>query len=1058
MKHRLLNGLLILVLALALSWPALAQEGGPSVDRFQGRALPESVAGLKLETPLEVSGVNRETLDRSLLGAEGSKRVIIRLRADSVAEAQGKGAAIDHAKKQVDTQQQDFLGRVLQVDPNVRVIARVQIVLNAVFVEASASALPVLANDPAVLRIAPVGNYELDLFETVPYIGAAAVQAAGYDGTGIRVAVLDTGVDYTHFDLGGSGNPADYATNNPNIIEPGTFPTDKVIGGYDFVGSNWFGSGGPPEEPDPDPLDDGPGGGHGTHVADIIGGVNPAAPGVAPGVKLYAVKVCSSISTSCSGVALIQGMEFAVDPNGDGHPWDHVNVINMSLGADYGQPFDDDLSAAVDGAFMLGVLTVASAGNGSDKPYVVGSPSAAVTALSVAQTAVPSAVLPLMEVVAPPSIVGFYRTVFQPWSAPLTTIIEAPLQYGDGGGGNLLGCSLGSDPNAVDPGTEPFLAGSLAGKIVLVDRGVCNFSIKIYNIQRGGGLAGIIGLVAPGDPFSGSLGAGGPFTIPGYMISQADSDTLKSGLPDTVVRFDPAVGIPLIGTVVGSSSRGPQDYDNRIKPEIGAPGASVSAIAGTGTGTGPFGGTSGAAPMVTGSAALLLQAYPGLSPRETKARLMNTAEIDILNEGAGPLAAITRVGSGEVRADRAVFTPAAAWDVTEPAGALSFGFVDVSNEILNLHKMVRVRNYSDQDIKYTITPTFRFADDAENGAVSILVPPKVIVKAGQDATFPVRLTIKGAMLRGNYMNSGSQGANPAALTTNEYDGYLILDDGANPIHLAWQVLPRKAALVTDCKNLTFQGGVDVVHLNNIGVGTAQNDAYSWLAWSDDLPRGGRGEQSPTPDIRGVGVNTFPVPAGYCSGQDSFVWAFAINTWERQSHLLPVSHQVWLDINQDNDPDYVVLNRDASFSSLTDGRQFSWAFDLVGGFANAFFYAEHATNTGNTVLYICGEQVGLTGTDMLTTNVNAYVVAQDFYFGGPGDLVSGLTITPLGEQYYGVPEDIPGKSVGVMTVYDFGPFPGNSPELGVMLLTNGDRGTGNRGGATQNTEALFFNAP
>ena len=66
--------------------------------------------------------------------------------------------------------------------------------------------------------------------------------------------------------------------------------------------------------PDPDPLDAGTGGGHGTHVAHIIGGVG----GVAPGVSLYAVKVCSSVSTSCSGIALIQGMEFAVDPNGDG--------------------------------------------------------------------------------------------------------------------------------------------------------------------------------------------------------------------------------------------------------------------------------------------------------------------------------------------------------------------------------------------------------------------------------------------------------------------------------------------------------------------------------------------------------------------------------------------------------------------------------------------------------------------------------------------------------------------------------------------------------------------
>lgn len=167
--------------------------------------------------------------------------------------------------------------------------------------------------------------------------------------------------------------------------------------------------------PDPDPLDDGPQAGHGTHVADIIGGVG----GVAPGVDLYSVKVCSSVSNSCSGIALIQGMEFAVDPNGDANTSDRVDVINMSLGSQYGQPFDDDLSAAVNQATLLGVLTVASAGNGGDKPYVNGTPAAAASALSVAQTSVPSAFLALMQVTAPASIVGQYPAVFQPWSSRL---------------------------------------------------------------------------------------------------------------------------------------------------------------------------------------------------------------------------------------------------------------------------------------------------------------------------------------------------------------------------------------------------------------------------------------------------------------------------------------------------------------------------------------------------------------------------------------------------------------------------------------------------------------
>jgi minor extracellular serine protease Vpr len=1059
MKRRILNLFLVLTLVLAVSSTVFAQDGGP--DRYEGREIPAALAELKLEEPIEISGMQMPTLSSDLVGAAGPSRVIIRLSADSGGSAITKGVDPQAAKADAKAQQDAFLNRLQQVDPNARVIGQVQLVLNAVFVETDASKLPEVAEDPAVVRIARVGEYEMDLSETVPYIGAADVQSQGYDGSGIKVAVLDSGIDYTHAALGGSGDPDEYANNDPSIIEPGSFPTAKVVGGYDFVGADWPNA---PEAPDPDPLDAGPSAGHGTHVAHIIGGVG----GVAPGVDLYAVKVCSSVSTACSGVALIQGMEFAADPNGDGMINDRVDIINMSLGSPYGQPFDDDLSAAVDNASAMGILTVASAGNSSDKPYAVGTPSAAKTALSVAQTSVPSAFLPLMEVTAPASIAGLYQAIFQPWSMPLTSVITAPLIYGDGAGGNLNGCAA-------------FTPGSLAGKIVLVDRGACNFSLKISNISQGGGLIGIIGLIAPGDPFEGGDGGERPIDIPGYMISQAVSNRLKSGLPDTVVTFDPESGIPLIGSMVGSSSRGPQHENTTlIKPEIGAPGASVSAIAGTGTGEGPFGGTSGAAPMVTGSAALLLEGYKGsnvswkdstfnkvmgkgLKPVEVKALLMNNADTDIVNDAVtGALAPITRIGGGEVRVDQALFAPVAAWDNDVPTGALGFGFVDVADNMVNLTKFVRVRNYSDTSRTYSVTPTFRFADDEANGAVTVSAPSSVTVKGGQDTLFKVTLRINGAMLPGNYMNSGTNGANPASLTMNEYDGYLLLDDGKHPIHLAWHVLPRKAARLIPLQlKLKFDAGVDTVPMLNTGVGTAQNDAYSLLALSKNEPAGGSGEQSPTPDIRAVGVNTFPVPAGYCSGQASFIWAFAINTWERQQHLMPVHHYVYLDINQDGVDDYVVFNSDLSgFGSLSDGRHVTYAQNLSTGAANAFFYTEHSTNTGNTILYVCGEQVGLTGTDMLATNVNMSVYTQDWYFGGPGDTVEGLTVTPLGEQYYGMPNDIPGRTfdkAGIV-VQDYGPWPGNTPELGVMLVTNGDRGAGNRGGATQWTEVLFLLVP
>ncbi len=345
--------------------------------------MPGEIAGAKLDSPITVdSSMLLGGLHSSLASATGAQRVVVRLTSPAVATAAAAGAdsaGMALAADAAVTQQSGVIANAYALDPNAEVLATMQLALNAVIMRIDASALDALANNPDVESVNPVVDYQKDLSETVPYIGASDVQAMGYDGSGVKVAVLDSGIDYTHANLGGSGSVEDYDNNNPDIIEPGTFPTAKVVGGYDFTGSVWPDG---PEAPDPDPLDDGPEAGHGTHVADIIGGLG----GVAPGVDLYAVKVCSSVSTSCSGIALLQGMEWSLDPNGDGDLSDRMDIVNMSLGANMGNPVVDDLSFAVDNASALGLLSVTSAGNGSDIPYILGTPASSLTSLSVAQT------------------------------------------------------------------------------------------------------------------------------------------------------------------------------------------------------------------------------------------------------------------------------------------------------------------------------------------------------------------------------------------------------------------------------------------------------------------------------------------------------------------------------------------------------------------------------------------------------------------------------------------------------------------------------------------------
>ncbi len=116
--------------------------------------------------------------------------------------------------------------------------------------------------------------------------------------------------------------------------------------------------------------------------------------------------------------------------------------------------------------------------------------------------------------------------------------------------------------------------------------------------------------IAAGDRRTFSYGGGDTF-VQTLIITQADGNAIKANINAPVnVSVSLNNTVSLAGGMAGTSSRGPSISYNQIKPDVGAPGASISAIAGSGTGTEAFGGTSGAAPMVSGAAALLLDAYP----------------------------------------------------------------------------------------------------------------------------------------------------------------------------------------------------------------------------------------------------------------------------------------------------------------------------------------------------------------------------------------------------------------------------------------------------------------
>jgi len=879
-----------------------------------------SVASLRLDHAVEV--------DPLLRTATGRQHVLVRLR--------GRSAAQGVSTASVRSAQRSFAVDAMRVSPSARVVGQVDTLLNGVFMTVEAKELSALAALPSVLRISRVKDYEMSLSETVPYIGAAALHSGGNTGAGVTVAVLDSGIDYTHAAFGGAGTVEAYDAAYTDPVDTTGFPTARVTKGKDFVGEDWPNT---DLAPDDDPID--AKGGHGTHVADIIGGTL----GVAPDVELWAVKVCSAVDTACSGQAMVEGFDYAYDPNNDGDTSDHADIVNMSLGSPYGQAFDDDLSYMVDLATAGGMLTVAAAGNEGDQPYVQGAPAAAPTAISVAQTAVPSSVqyqFTLASVDRP--------MVWQSWSAAPVGTLVVPAQYAAGDGTTNLDACL------------PF-TGDLTGKIVLVDRGGCDFSTKVSNVADAGGEAALIALVTTEDPFEGGLGSGATYDqIPAFMISLADGDAIRSAISGggATITIDATNTLSLAGTIVGSSARGPSMGTNLVKPEIGAPGASVSAVAGSGTGTEVFGGTSGASPMVAGSAALLLASHPSFTPAQLKAALMNSASPDILDGPSGSRVPITRIGAGEVRVDLSddAASTALAWVGDGASAALSFGFVEASSASATRSRQITVENRTGSSITYDLATSFRDGADESRGAVSLefrqsgVVVTSLTVPSNSTATVNVRLTIVAENLAAWTGNSGPDGANPDWLDDMEFDGWVSLTSSGHPsMSIPWHVLPRKSGNVVRGATL----------LVNAGKGDTMVTAFSLLGTSPDLPEGVQGTNSPQPDLRAAGYAVRQVADGECDadgitdGEPDTMLLFGINTWERQTHLnAPASPSILIDVDRDGFGDFEAF----AYWEGSGGTVVA-VLDALTNESTSWFYAEHDTNTGNTILPVCPQQLGIT---------------------------------------------------------------------------------------------------
>lgn len=744
---------------------------------------------------------------------------------------------------------------------------------------------------PGVKNVYLAPEYYPDLGASVPLIGAYDVwEDLGYDGTGVNIAIIDTGIDYTHAVFGGSGNPGDYAANDPDIIETGTFPTAKVVGGYDFAGTDYDAGSDVVTNTipvaDPDPLDEYD---HGTHVASIAAGIaaGDVMTGVAPMAKLFALKV---FGAGGSTNLVPDALEWVADHNETAAVADKIHVINMSLGSNWG-PNDvtDPEMVWIDNLTASGVVVVLSAGNSGNTPYIVGSPSVADSAISVAGSTTGFATGPTAGIAGStsPTQTNIIYTVssFANGTGHFTQTLTAPLAY--------VGAITTSNELCTITGLP---TDALEGQVALIRRGTCNFSLKVNNAAALGAVGALIY-----NNTAGALGmSGDPVTIPAGSIEMIDGQNLipADGQDITVSAEDDVSTVPSrtpADSVYTSSSRGPRGFDSKLKPEIAAPAVGIfAALMGTGTQGVAFSGTSMAAPHVTGVAAMLKQAHPTWTVEQIKAAMMNTAA-DMVTPYP-----IARVGAGRVDALAAAETKVVAVG-DDDLVSLSYGVV-YSNDGLKVvgGKKVTLYNWETTAQTYTVASLFH-TTSITDGIAFTFDPTTVEVPAGGSASIAVTMTMETAKMPASYSR-----------TPEEVSGYVMLtnagDESVLRVPFYFQPRPYTELTMTGSSTVIEKWLTDVVTATFDKTGAIDPDIWAYPVLITDVNEAG---QLDAGDLRMIGMD-------YGGGSPyGPILTVAFNTYGPWHTMHPyfAEFDLHLDVDLDGVTDWIVFNSDANTLSV-----------------------------------------------------------------------------------------------------------------------------------------------
>ncbi len=897
---------------------------------------------------------------------------------------------------------------------------RVQKSLNGVALEIDISQMSELQSLPGVKRVIPLYLEHPTNSTSVPFIGAPQVWAntvglpAGADGSGIRIGIIDSGTDYLHPAFGGPGaTAADYATERTDTAAftttgtalGGSFPTAKVVGGWDFAGDAYTGA--TPPAPDPNPMDCG---GHGSHVSGTAAAygmnadgstftgpydANPATygslligPGAAPMADIYALRVfgCSG-STGLTTLAI----DWAMDPNGDLDLSDHLDVINMSLGSSFGSAVTAT-AVSSDNAALAGVIVVASAGNAGDTFFISGAPGSGSRVIATASSVDGGLTAGAVKVNAPGGIAGFFAAGTASFGSPppvagLTADVVLGLDPSDAAG-----------PLTTD-GCSPLTnAAAVAGNIAMIDRGTCGFAVKVKNAQD----AGAVGVIIANNAAAliNMSGVDPTIVIPAVSVSLADANTFKANIAGLNVSLYPASD-----TLSSFSSRGPRRIFGsplRLKPDIAAPGQSITSVE---TGivcttaaqncTGlydPSGiqvgvrnltisGTSMASPHMAGVMALLRQLHPDWTVEELKALAMNYANHDmtVFPGATPPRYGPSRIGAGRVDVPLAATGSVIAMNA-EDAGLVSVTFNPEVVGVTTQVKKVRLVN------KGTVAQTYDLAFDLTSAApgVSFSTPggSSVTVPAGGAFEFDVQMSANGALmeeqrdptLAPTQNVQPNYGAQPRHFLT-ESQGYLTFSQGASlsfrlPVYMAEKPASQMTAPATIVTGGAAAGST-TIPLS--GVDLCTGTVVAGPGCSGTFPTDIASLVSPF-ELQVVSpldpVNTFDTDyadlqyagvayyqAGAAPSAVNDLILFGLSTWGSWSTPNDVAFNVCVDNNLDGVYDKVVINTQPSIF-VTGASQ-----------TDTFVRVVRDTTTGSYSILGLGSPVNLLSPNLINTSLH-----------------------------------------------------------------------------------------